>query len=203
MNTLTANIQRKWLARIIDGSKTIEYRDATKFWWNKVKRAGPPPFQLRLINGMRPDSPEATVLVDKVESDELAGQLRFHIAKVLSTIRWDKSWHAMYPPLPPEPPFNPSTLVDQKLPLVKAAIQVPQEVLDSVQTPGLHQFTLPVDPKVLERLVAQEPGPLRVRLSAAGPTREVIVYELLSEPFGETLSFSVLSIPPSSASATA
>src|SRR5271169_4064346 len=54
-----------------------------------------------------------------------------------------------------------------------------------------------------ERLVAQEPGPLRVRLSAAGATREVIIYELLFEPFGETLSFSVLSPPPSSASATA
>ena len=84
MNTLTANIQREWLARIIDGSKTIEYRDATQFWWNKLERAGPPPFQLRLINGMRADSPEATVLVDKVEIEQLVGQLRFHIAKEIA-----------------------------------------------------------------------------------------------------------------------
>src|SRR5947208_1156358 len=107
MNTMTANIQREWLARIIDRSKDIEYRDATDFWYNRLDRVGTPPFHLRLINGMRSDSPEATVLVDKVETDVMHGVIRFHIADIVSTTRWDTRWHTKYPPLPPDPTFDP------------------------------------------------------------------------------------------------
>ena len=204
MNTLTANIQREWLARIIEGSKTTEYRDATEFWWNKLERVWPPPFQLRLINGMRVDSPEATVLVEKVENDVLAGQLRFHITKVLSTTRWDTVWHAKYPPLPPEPPFDPRTLLGQKLPLMKGAIKVSPQVLDNAQASSPHQFSLKLEHvKLLERLMGQGPDPFRVRLSAGDLMREVIVYELRCEPFGDTLYFSVFSLPAAGASVPA
>ena len=91
MNTLTANIQREWLARILAGSKKIEYMDATAYWMRRLDKAGPPPFQLRLIIGMKPDSPEALVLVDKVDIDLPAASIRLHIKSVRSTVRWNKS----------------------------------------------------------------------------------------------------------------
>jgi hypothetical protein len=92
MNVVTANIQREWLARIVAGSKKIEYRSANPYWLRRLWNAGPPPFQLRLINGMKPDSPEATVLVERMDIDLLLGSIRFHIKKVQSTTRWNKPW---------------------------------------------------------------------------------------------------------------
>ena len=198
MKTMTANIQREWLARIIDRSKDIEYRDATDFWYNRLFRVGDPPFHLRLINGMRPDSPEATVLVDKVETDVMRGVIRFHIADIVSTTRWETRWHTQYPPLPPDPPFDPSSLLNQKLSSAKVTIKVQQTLLDSVQSPGTHQFALAYDEKLHQRLYNQGPDPFQLKLSTAAGSVDVIVYEIVYDNFtGDDINFifSVLTPP--------
>lgn len=192
MNTLTANIQREWLARIINRSKTIEYRDATQYWCNRLDRVGPPPFQLRLINGMKSDSPEAMVLVDKVIINVLNVQICFHIADVLSTTRWDPGWHSKYPPLPSEQPFDPAPLLQQQIEPTKITVEAPPKVIDSVQSPGTHQFSLPHDEKMLLLLYDQGADPFTIRLSAPNSAVEVVVYEILYEPFECTVTFSVI-----------
>jgi hypothetical protein len=40
------------------------------------------PFELRLLNGMNPPVPEATVLIHKITKDRHAGEYRLHIKKV-------------------------------------------------------------------------------------------------------------------------
>ncbi len=201
MKTMTANIQREWLARIIDGSKKIEYRDATDFWLNRLDRAGPPPFHLRLINGMRPDSPEATVVVNKVETDVMRNVLRFHLADVVSTTRWETRWHTQYPPLPPEAPFDPISLLNQKLPSAEVTIKVEPTCLESVRSPGTHQFSLAYDGKLHQDLYDHAPEPFQVKLSTPAESVDVIVYEIVFDNCMDddiSFCFSVLTPPAGS-----
>ncbi|NJM40824.1 MAG: hypothetical protein HC853_08655 [Anaerolineae bacterium] len=143
LNTLTANIKREWLARILDGSKRIEYRDATDYWLTRLDKVGPPPFKLRLINGMKPDSPEATVLVDKVDIDVLhSGEIRLHIAKILETVRWDAAWHADYPPMTPDPPWDLAVFFRELLVDSDITLDVSQDIFDSVTPEFPITFTL-------------------------------------------------------------
>src|SRR5450631_3518398 len=190
MNTMTANIQREWLARIIDRSKTIEYRDASDYWFNRLDRVGPPPFHLRLINGMRPDLPEATVLVDKVETDLLLGVLRFSITEVVSTLRWDAKWHEKYPPLPADLPFDPNTLLDQKLPSTSVVIEVSPSLFAALRAPGEHQFNFPLDEKLVAQLSGQGPDPVLLKLSTSFTSVEALAYEISIPSFGGPFSFS-------------
>src|SRR5438067_2163352 len=110
MNTVTANIKRKWLSRILNGSKRIEYRDASPYWLKRLYKAGPPPFKFRLINGMKPDSPEATILVDKADIDLLNAEIRFHLGKIIDTAGWRDEWHRQYQPLPADTPVESDNL---------------------------------------------------------------------------------------------
>lgn len=89
LKPLTANIKREWLARIIDGSKKIEYRSATQYWYTRLEKVGPPPFRLRLINGTSPISPEAIVFVDDVDLDILYNEFRLHIKEIFVTKNWN------------------------------------------------------------------------------------------------------------------
>jgi len=65
------NIQREYFAAIlsIPRRKCIEYRDLSSYWLRRLERVEPAPFNLRLLNGMTPPVPEATVRVVKVEKE--------------------------------------------------------------------------------------------------------------------------------------
>jgi hypothetical protein len=50
---ITTTIKRQWLAEIIAGRKKIEYRQIKPHWTRRLKSVTVP-FELRLINGMKP-----------------------------------------------------------------------------------------------------------------------------------------------------
>lgn len=89
MDRITTTIKREWLADIVAGVKRTEYREMKPYWRKKLK-AVPVPFELRLINGMRRNAPEVTVLVDRVRAKPGRRQYELHIAKVLRHLNWDK-----------------------------------------------------------------------------------------------------------------
>ena len=193
MNILTANIQREWLARILAGTKPIEYRDATDYWMNRLSRAGPPPFHLRLINGMKPDSPEATILVERVDVDLLSGSIRLHLGPIVSTLRWDPTWQALYPPIPTDPPVDPASLDATSMKPPKVTLKASPELVHQLQTPGSHQFTLPLNHTMCRRLNRQGPEPFLISISGDGASATVIVHALFWEPFVGEGRFSVVS----------
>jgi len=89
MKTITTRIKREWLAEIIAGKKTVEYRDI-KPYWDRALAGVPLPFELRLINGMQKHAPEVTVLVDRVRRNSRDQNYELHIQKVLRYANWDK-----------------------------------------------------------------------------------------------------------------
>jgi hypothetical protein len=89
MDNLTTTIQREFLRDIVNGSKTVEYREI-KPYWSKRLDGIPTPFTLRLINGMSATAPEVTVQVDRVRKNTRTGNFELHIAKVLNVRNWDR-----------------------------------------------------------------------------------------------------------------
>lgn len=87
MDTLTMNIKREWFAAIVAGSKPVEYRRMSAFWKRHIEPLTPP-FKLRLLNGMLPPVPEATVVVTKV--GRVNGEYHLHLGKVLAVKHWDR-----------------------------------------------------------------------------------------------------------------
>lgn len=89
---LVMNIKREYFAAIlaIPSRKGIEYRDLTPYWLTRLERVGRPPFDLRLLNGMVPPVPEATVRVTKVERDGKRKQIRLHLGRIKSVRNWDR-----------------------------------------------------------------------------------------------------------------
>jgi hypothetical protein len=88
MQTITTTIKRQWLSEIIAGTKKIEYREAKPYWRNKLS-AVDCPFELRMINGMRPYAPEVTVKIIKITESKKYCEFRLHIGKVLGWKNWD------------------------------------------------------------------------------------------------------------------
>lgn len=90
--TLVMNIKREFFAAILSNPKrkTIEYRDLTPYWTRRLERAGPVPFNLRLLNGMLPPVPEATVKVERVVLDRKNGIIEFHLGRVVEVKHWDR-----------------------------------------------------------------------------------------------------------------
>ncbi|MBI3945330.1 MAG: hypothetical protein HY321_05390 [Armatimonadetes bacterium] len=195
LNTLTANIQREWLARILDGSKRIEHRDATDYWVSRVERVGPPPFRLRLINGMRPDSPEATLLVDRVDLDIPAGQIRLHLREVLETLRWDPAWHARYPPLPAERPFDPSALSTETLVEIPLRLEVAPPLLEALRPGTPVTFTQTLSDEAFEQLTQCPEGTPLVWLAADDEARQVALIGATAPLFGDTVDCTVVALP--------
>ena len=66
--TLVVNIKREFFAAILSQPRRqhIEHREMKEYWERRLERVGKPPFNLRLLNGMTPPVPEATVRVTKV-----------------------------------------------------------------------------------------------------------------------------------------
>lgn len=195
LNTLTANIQRQWLARILDGSKKIEYRDATDYWLSRLERVGPPPFRLRLINGMRPDSPEATLLVDRVDIDVLTGQIRLHIQEILEVIRWNPAWHLQYLPLQPEPSLDPVSLFKELLAESNIRLTVPSSVLESL-LPGMPiTFALPLTDDTYERFAEAPEGIFTVWLETDNRVRQVALLRAYDRIFEDVVDYTVVASP--------
>jgi len=90
--TLVMNIKREFFAQIvaIPPTKTIEYRDLKDYWLKRLEKVGDPPFNLRLLNGMLSPVPEAIVQVVKVVKNKKAGEIEFHLGKVISVSHWDR-----------------------------------------------------------------------------------------------------------------
>jgi len=90
--TLVMNIKRQFFAEILaePRRKHIEYRDITEYWERRLKRVGNPPFNIRLLNGMTPPVPEATLRVTKVVRNNRNKSLEFHLGRVLLVKHWDR-----------------------------------------------------------------------------------------------------------------
>jgi len=83
MKRITTTIKREWLDKIVDGSKTVEYREAKLYWQHRLHNIEIP-FELRLINGMNKRAPEVIVRVDRVELDEHQNEYALYIGRILS-----------------------------------------------------------------------------------------------------------------------
>ena len=90
--TLVINIEREYFAEIlaIPRRKHVEYRDIKKYWTDRLDRVGKPPFNLRMLNGMTPPVPEATVHVIKVVPNKRTGKYEIHLGRVLEVKNWDR-----------------------------------------------------------------------------------------------------------------
>ncbi|HND92765.1 MAG TPA: hypothetical protein PLI75_13320 [Anaerolineales bacterium] len=90
--TLVVNIKRQFFAAILSQPrrKFIEYRDMTDYWESRLCKVGKPPFNLRLLNGMTPPVPEATVRVIKVVRKKNSQTIELHLGEVLSVRHWDR-----------------------------------------------------------------------------------------------------------------
>jgi len=66
--TLIVNINRQYFADILAQPRRqhLEHREMKPYWERRLAKVGEPPFNLRLLNGMTPPVPEATVRVTKV-----------------------------------------------------------------------------------------------------------------------------------------
>jgi hypothetical protein len=94
--TLLMNIKRKWFAAILaqPARKTVEYRKLSGYWLGKLEKVGDPPFRLRLLNGMHPPVPEATIQVTKVVQNRRTGEIELHLGKVIEVKHWDRKKEA-------------------------------------------------------------------------------------------------------------
>ena len=90
--TLVVNIKRQFFADILalPPRKCIEYRDMSEYWERRLEKVGKPPFNIRLLNGMTPPVPEATVQVTKIVRRKSSKTIEIHLGKVLSVKHWDR-----------------------------------------------------------------------------------------------------------------
>lgn len=90
--TLVVNIKRQYFADILaqPRRKSVEYRDLTDYWERRLAKAGKPPLNLRLLNGMTPPVPEATIRITKVIRKKSSKTIELHLGKVLQVKHWDR-----------------------------------------------------------------------------------------------------------------
>ncbi len=90
--TLVVNIKRQFFADILarPPRKKVEYREMKEYWEHRLDKLGKPPFNLRLLNGMTPPVPEATVEVIKVVRSKKNREIELHLGKVRCVKHWDR-----------------------------------------------------------------------------------------------------------------
>jgi hypothetical protein len=90
--TLVVNIKREYFAAILAQPRRqhIEHRALSDYWETRLSKVGKPPFNLRMLNGMTPPVPEATVQVVKVVRKKNKGEIELHLGKVISVKHWDR-----------------------------------------------------------------------------------------------------------------
>ena len=180
MNTITATITREWLARIISGKKRYEYRGSSDIWESRVKKAGPPPFRLRLINGMRKEAPEATVLVSAVHWDDAAIGIRFTIDRVLETKNWQTEWTRLYADGWVDEEESPKVPASKRKPIV--SIPAPENAFRAAEMGNRCVVEIPTDGPLWDILYEKSDSPFVARLARANGTVDVIVQTWLT-PF--------------------
>src|SRR5664280_1245686 len=89
--TLVVNIEREYFAAIlaVPRRKHVEYRRMARYWLRRLERVGPAPFNLRMLNGMTPPVPEATVRVTRVARNRRTKKLELHVGRVLQVKHWE------------------------------------------------------------------------------------------------------------------
>jgi len=90
--TLVINIKREYFAAILatPRRKHVEYREMSEYWSNRLERVGKPPLNLRMLNGMTPPVPEATIRVTKVVKNKRTNEFEIYLGKVLNVKHWDR-----------------------------------------------------------------------------------------------------------------
>lgn len=87
MLQIPTTIKREWFSLIASREKKVEYREDTPYWRRRLEGIEAP-FSLRLINGMRPDSPRLTVTVVRVRKRK--GCYELHLGRVREVSYWDR-----------------------------------------------------------------------------------------------------------------
>jgi len=90
VNRITGQAHRAWLEKLVDGIEPREYKKANLHWVKRLKKVTVP-FELRLINGMRPNAFEATFVINEIRlrlDGDPEGRYRgpvysLHIARVV------------------------------------------------------------------------------------------------------------------------
>jgi hypothetical protein len=89
MDKIITTIKREWLREIIAKRKKTEYRKIKPYWQTRLADIKVP-FQLRLINGMQKNAPEATVEVLRIKKNRAGGQYELQLGKILNVKNWNK-----------------------------------------------------------------------------------------------------------------
>ena len=89
---LVMNIKREFFADIlaIPRRKETEYRDWTPYWIKRLEKVGAAPFNLRLLNGMLPPVPEATIRVERLVFDKKRKLIELHLGRVSNVKHWNR-----------------------------------------------------------------------------------------------------------------
>jgi len=93
VDVITTTLKREWFAKIVAGTKRIEYREIKPYWTQRLRRVKTP-FKLVLRNGMNPPVPVVTVRIDRVfpspNRRPRRGAYALHIGRVLKVEHWDR-----------------------------------------------------------------------------------------------------------------
>jgi hypothetical protein len=95
MDTITTTLEREFFARIVDGSKRIEYREIKPYWTSRLSKVKTP-FRLVLRNGMNRPVPVLTVRIDRIVPNPKRKRRKrkdsyaLHIGRVLKIEHWDR-----------------------------------------------------------------------------------------------------------------
>ena len=82
MDQITTTIERRWLDLIATGEKKVEYREIKPYWERKLASVKVP-FLLRMINGMRRNAPEITVVIKWKRRNWRTNEFALSICKVI------------------------------------------------------------------------------------------------------------------------
>jgi hypothetical protein len=94
LDVITTTLKREWFAKIVAGTKRVEYREIKPYWTKRLRRVRTP-FRLVLRNGMSPPIPVVTVRIDRVtpspKGRRRAGTYALHIGRILKVEHWDRT----------------------------------------------------------------------------------------------------------------
>jgi hypothetical protein len=93
VDVITTTLKRQWFAKIVAGTKRIEYREIKPYWTRRLRKVRTP-FKLVLRNGMNPPIPVLTVRIDRISPSpngrRRGGTYALHIGRVLKVEHWDR-----------------------------------------------------------------------------------------------------------------
>ena len=91
MDVITTTLEREWFAKIVAGTKRVEYRQIKPYWTKRLRRVKTP-FKLVLRNGMNPPIPVLTVRIDRVQPNppHNPGTYGLYIGRIMKVEHWDR-----------------------------------------------------------------------------------------------------------------